>query len=418
MSKFHQDAEAQAALHTDTEYLLPVYARYPVVMERGVGVYLYDSSGHRYLDLMAGMGVNALGHAHPRMVATMCEQAGSLIHLSPQYVTRYAGELAERLCDVAGMTGAFFSTGGAEAVEGALKLARAHALENFSGSKPRVVALLAGYHGRTYGSQSVTGQEKYRAGFEPGIPGVDFVPREDMDALRAAVTDETCAIIMEPVLGEGGVYPLSAEYLREARRLADTHRALLIFDEIQCGLGRTGAWFAFERANVRPDVLLLGKPLGGGLPLSAMLVTADLFHTIKLGGHASTLGGSPLACRLGLEFLRVVEQESLLEQVTDTGNYLRQHLDRLASSVSIAKEARGVGLLQALELTMPGRPLAESALEQGLMLNVTQGNILRFLPPFLLTRAHVDTAMAVIEPLLAEAERAAEPVLTAHGRTA
>lgn len=417
MTRFRQDATAQVSLHTDSEYLLPVYARYPVVMERGKGVYLFDSSGHRYLDLMAGMGVNALGHAHPRMVAAVCEQAASLIHLSPQYVTRYAGELAEKLCDLSGMAGAFFSTGGAEAVEGALKLVRAHAQENFSGSKLRVVALLGGYHGRTYGSQSVTGQAKYRAGFEPGIPGVDFVPREDLDTLRTAVTDETCAIIMEPVLGEGGVHPLSAGFLREARRLADAHRALLIFDEIQCGLGRTGEWFAFEQAGVRPDILLLGKPLGGGLPLSAMLVTADLFHTLKLGGHASTLGGSPLACRLGLEFLKVVEQEGLLEQVTDTGEYIGSYLEQLALSSSLATQARGIGLLQALELTIPGRPLAESALEQGLMLNVTQGNILRFLPPFLLTREHVDAAMAIIEPLLAAAEHAVEPHLAAQGKS-
>ena len=262
---------------------------------------------------------------------------------------------------------------------------------------------------------SVTGQAKYRDEFEPGIPGADFVPREDLEALRAAVTDDTCAILLETVLGEGGVYVISPEYLREARRLADKHRALLILDEIQCGLGRTGKWFAFEHHDVKPDVLLLGKPLGGGLPLSALLVNGDLFHTLGLGKHGSTLGGSPMACRLGLEFLDVVEDEDLLARVTDTGTYLARRLQALASS-DIAVEARGIGLIQSLELTIPGRPLAEEALEQGLMLNFVQGNIMRFLPAFLLERSHVDAAMEIIEPLLEAAARATQGEMLAAAR--
>jgi acetylornithine/N-succinyldiaminopimelate aminotransferase len=406
MSRFQQNSQAKPILRRDSEFLLPVYARFPVVMERGEGVHLFDSSGNRYLDMMAGLGVSALGHAHPRMVAATADQAAKIVHLSPLYCGPHAGELAERLCALSGMAGVFYSTGGSEAVEGALKVARAHALQNYSESKYRVISLLGSYHGRTYGSMSVTGQAKYRDEFEPGIPGADFVPREDIEALRAAVTDDTCAILLETVLGEGGVFELSAEYLREARRLADKHRALLILDEIQCGLGRTGKWFAFEHHGVRPDVLLLGKPLGGGLPLSALLVNADLFHTLGLGKHGSTLGGSPMACRLGLEFLDVVEDEGLLDRVTDTGAHLRRRLQALVSSSDIAVEARGLGLIQALELSIPGRPLAEEALERGLMLNFVQGNIMRFLPAFLLERSHVDTAMDIIEPLLAQAAEA------------
>ncbi len=406
MVRFQQSPAAEPVLRRDSEYLLPVYARFPVVMDRGEGVHLFDTSGNRYLDMMAGLGVNALGHAHPRMVAATADQAAKIIHLSPQYCTPYAGELAERLCALSGMAGVFFSTGGAEAVEGALKVARAHARQNYSQSKYRVISLLGSYHGRTYGSMSVTGQAKYRDEFDPGIPGADFVPREDIDALRAAVTSDTCAILLETVLGEGGVFELSAEYLREARRLADKHRALLILDEIQCGLGRTGKWFAYEHHGVKPDVLLLGKPLGGGLPLSALLVNADLFHTLGLGKHGSTLGGSPLACRLGLEFLDVVEDEDLLARVTDTGAYLGRRLHTLAGSSDLAIEARGIGLIQALELNIPGRPLAEEALEQGLMLNFVQGNIMRFLPAFLLERSHVDAAMEIIEPLLDKAAEA------------
>ena len=408
MARFQQNSKAEPVLRRDSEFLLPVYARFPVVMERGEGVHLFDSSGHRYLDMMAGLGVNALGHAHPRMVAATADQAAKIIHLSPQYCTPYAGELGERLCALSGMAGVFYSTGGAEAVEGALKVARVHARQNYSDAKYRVVSLLGSYHGRTYGAMSVTGQAKYRDDFEPGIPGADFVPREDIEALRATVTDDTCAILLETVLGEGGVYEISTEYLREARRLADKHRALLILDEIQCGLGRTGKWFAYEHHDVKPDVLLLGKPLGGGLPLSALVVNADLFHTLGLGKHGSTLGGSPLACRLGLEFLDVVEDEDLLARVTGTGAYLGQRLQALASSCDIAVEARGIGLIQALELTIPGRPLAEEALEQGLMLNFIQGSIMRFLPAFVLERSHVDEAMEIIEPLLANASQAIE----------
>ena len=408
MSRFQQNTAAASILRRDSEYLLPVYARFPVVMERGDGVHLFDSSGNRYLDMMAGLGVNALGHAHPRMVAATADQASKIIHLSPQYCTPYAGELAERLCALSGMAGVFYSTGGAEAVEGALKLARVHARQNYSDSKVRVVSLLGSYHGRTYGAMSVTGQAKYRDEFEPGIPGADFVPREDLEALRAAVNVDTCAILLETVLGEGGVYEISAGYLREARRLADKYRALLILDEIQCGLGRTGKWFAYEHHDVKPDVLLLGKPLGGGLPLSALLVNSDLFHTLGLGKHGSTLGGSPMACRLGLEFLDVVEDEDLLQRVTDTGAYLGSRLRSLAASCDVAVEARGIGLIQGLQLSISGRPLAEEALEQGLLLNFVQGSVMRFLPAFLLERAHVDTAMNIIEPLLAQAVEAAK----------
>ncbi|GAA3764864.1 aspartate aminotransferase family protein [Terriglobus aquaticus] len=408
MNLFHQNSDAERMLERDREWLLPVYARFPIVMERGEGVYLFDTSGNRYLDMMAGLGVNALGHAHPRMVRATADQARMLVHLSPQYCTPYAGELAERLCALSGMEGVFYSTGGSEAVEGAIKVARAYAAEAFGPHKHRIVSLLGSYHGRTLGSLAVTGQTKYRDNFGPDLPGVDFVVRDDLASLQAAVSDETCCILIETVLGEGGVYEVSPEFLAEARRLADKHHALLVLDEIQCGLGRTGDWFAFPRIGVKPDVLILGKPLGGGIPLSALLVTGPLFHALGLGKHGSTLGGSPMACRLGLEFLSVVEDEGLLARVTDTGAYLRTHLDGLARELDIAMEARGIGLIQGLELSIPGRPIAESALEQGLMLNFVQGNVMRFLPSFLLERQHVDTAMEIIRPLLHKANREAK----------
>ncbi len=416
MLRFRQNSTAADILLRDTEWLLPVYARFPVVMERGQGVYLYDSSGNQYLDLMAGLGVNALGHAHPRMVTAMADQADRLVHLSPQYCTPYAGQLAEKLCTLAGMSGAFFSTGGAEAVEGALKLVRAYAAENYSALKHRIVSLHGSYHGRTLGALSVTGQAKYRDGFGPELAGADYVTRESISELQQAVSDDTCCILLETVLGEGGIYELSPEYLREARRLADRHRALLVLDEIQCGLGRTGDWFAFESTGVRPDVLILGKPLGGGVPLSALLVTGPLFHALGLAKHGSTLGGTPLACRLGLESLSVVEDEGLLARVQDTGQYLHEQLNELVQESEIAVEVRGRGLIQGIQLTVPGRPIAEIGLEQGVLFNVVQGNVMRFLPSFLLERSHVDAMMDVLRPALEAAAIAQAPVLAAAGR--
>jgi acetylornithine/N-succinyldiaminopimelate aminotransferase len=400
MFNLRQDADAQRILARDSQTLLPVYNRYPVVMERGDGVHLFDSSGHPYLDLMAGLGVNALGHAHPRMVQAMADQAGKLVHLSPHYASRYPGERAERLCDLSGMKGVFYSTGGSEAVEGALKLARTHARQGFSHAKHGIVALKNSYHGRTYGSLSVTGQEKYRLDFGPGLPHVTFVDRNNLDQLRAAVNETTAAILLEPLLGEGGVHEVDSAFLAEARTLADRHHALLIYDEIQSGLGRTGDWFAFTRSGVQPDVLILGKPLGGGVPLSALLVNERLFDAFGVAKHGSTLGGSPFACRLGLEFLNIVEDEALLSRVKDTGNYLLDQLRQLAANTETVVEARGRGLMLGLELTQPGRPIAEAALAQGLLLNIVQGNVMRFLPSFLLERKHVDVAIEIISRII------------------
>ena len=416
MSSFRQNSAAQQVIRRDNETLMPIYARYPVVMERGQGVHLFDTSGNRYLDMMAGMGVNALGHAHPRMVAAMVEQAGKIVHLSPQYVHRYSVDLAERLCDLSGMHGVFFSTGGTEAIEGALKLARTYGRQNFTSPKDRVVALRMSYHGRTYGSLAVTGQQKYSEDFGPSLPGTIFIDRNNIEQLREAMDGTVCAVVLEPILGEGGVWECSAEFLAEARRLATKFGALLMFDEIQCGLGRLGTWCAFESSGVRPDVLIFGKPLGGGIPLSAMLVTEPLFNAIGRGKHASTLGGTPMACRLGLEFISIVEDEDLLSQVTDTGAYLAQGLAEIARSTELAVESRGRGLLQALELSIPGRPLCEAALAEGLMLNCVQGNTLRFLPPFLLQRQHVDIAVECIGRLLSETASALDGSLATAGK--
>jgi acetylornithine/N-succinyldiaminopimelate aminotransferase len=390
---------ASEILARDEEYLLPVYARYPVVMERGEGCRLFDVDGNKYLDMMGGLGVNALGHAHPRMMAATTEQAGLLVHLSPQFSNKWASLLAERLCSLSGMAGAFFSTGGSEAVEGALKLARTYGRQTGGAQKLEIVALYGGYHGRTFGSMSVTGQSKYSADFGPGLGGVRFVDRNSIEELRAAVTPATCAILVEPVLGEGGVHFLSADFLAEARRLADANGAVLIFDEIQSGLGRTGQWFAYTKTGVTPDALILGKPLGGGIPLSALLVNKALFDSFGMAKHGSTLGGTPLGCRLGCEFLSVMEDENILANTRKSGKLLGERLARLANEYDEVLEVRGEGLMWGVELSVPARPIAEEGLRRGVMFNVVQGNVLRFLPPLILTEAQVDEAMDVLEAI-------------------
>ncbi len=392
---------ASDVLRRDEEHLIPVYSRYAIVMESGQGCRLTDVDGKRYLDMMGGLGVNALGHGHPRMMAAMVDQAGKMIHLSPQYSNQWPSLLAERLCAMAGMTGVFFSTGGSEAVEGALKLARTHGRQTGGVKKHEMVALRGSYHGRTFGSLSVTGQDKYSVDFGPGLPGVKFIRRNDIAELREAVSETTCAILLEPVLGEGGIQFCSNEFMVEARRLADEVGALLIFDEIQSGLGRTGEWFAFERSGVRPDVLILGKPLGGGLPLSALLVTEKLFHSFGMAKHGSTLGGTPLACRLGCEFLAVMEEEDVLAGARAAGARLETRLRKIAAEFEEVVEVRGAGLMWGVEMTVPARPIAEAGLERGVLFNVVQGNVLRFLPPLILTVAEVDEAMDVLDEVMA-----------------
>ena len=388
----------------DGEFLLPVYPRYGVVLDHGQGPYLYDAEGHRYLDLMTGLGVNVLGHAHPRLVEVYREQAGLLVHISNHYANRYSAELAEKLCSLSGMGGAFFSTAGTEAVEGAIKLARIVGRAGYGARKHGLVALEGGYHGRTMGALSVTGQLKYREDFEPGIPGVRFAMRNDLESLRNAVSDETCAILLEPLMGEGGVRECSREFIAEARRLADAHNALLIFDEIQTGLGRTGRWFAFESCGVKPDVVVVGKALGGGLPLSAILVRRDLRDAFGPGKHGSTLGGGPLACRLGLEVISVIEDEGLLSRVECSGAVLAAGLRGMAAELEIAGEARGCGMLQGLDLGIAARPVVEAGLGAGLMLNAVQGNVLRFLPPYILTDSQIEFAVAAVRALLTQAQ--------------
>ncbi len=409
MSRLEQIADLEK------RFLLSTYNRYPVGFERGKGVFLYDFEGKKYLDFVAGLGVNALGHAHPRIVKTIREQAARAIHLSNLYYNEYQGQLAERLCQLSGFNfdRVFFSNSGTEAMEGAIKLARLAGHKAGGDAKSQLVALGGSYHGRTFGAMSLTGQEKYRKGFEPLLENVTFVAQNNVGALDAAVNANTCAIVLEPIFGEGGILECSEEFLLACRTLADHYQAALIFDEIQCGLGRTGKIFAFQNFGVVPDIITIAKPIAAGVPLGAFLSKEHFASAISPGQHGTTFGGGPLACRVALEYLAIVEEEHLLENVVKVGGYLHQQLQEMVDKYAATREARGRGFIQGLVLDIPARPLVEQALAEGVLFNSTQDTVLRFLPPFLLEEKHVDKGIRVLKKLLGKKRKKAQSAASA-----
>ncbi len=402
----HSSAKFDQIAELERQFLLTTYNRYPVVLNRGKGVFLYDIEGKRYMDFVSGLGVNALGHAHPRIVKTIRDQASKLIHVSNLYYHEYQGPLAEKLCKLSGLDRAFFSNSGTEAIEGSIKLARLAGHRVGGDAKSKLVALEGSYHGRTFGALSLTGQEKHRKGFEPMLDDVTFVKQNDIEGLRAAVTDNTCAIVLEPIFGEGGIYECSVEFLRECRAQADQHRAALIFDEIQCGLGRTGTFFAFQTFGVTPDIVAIAKPIAAGLPLGAFIVKQE-FAGISPGQHGTTFGGGPLACRVALEFLSIVEEEKLLENVNKVGAYLQAKLKELVEKRAAAIGVRGRGFIQGIQLEIPARPIVDEALAEGVLFNSTQDTVVRFLPPFLMEEKHIDKGIRVLNKLLGKKRKAA-----------
>src|SRR5438876_5218285 len=403
-------------IERERQFLLQTYHRYPLVLQRGKGVFLYDLDGKRYLDFVAGLGVNALGHAHPRIVKVIREQAARVIHLSNLYYNEFQGLLAEKLCRLSGLQRAFFSNSGTESIEGSIKLARLAGHRAGGEAKSQLVGLEGSYHGRTFGAMSLTGQDKYRKGFEPLLEDVKFVPRDDLESLRTAVNDNTCAIVLEPIFGEGGIHECSVDFLKECRTLADRHRAALIFDEIQCGLGRTGTIFAFQSFGVTPDIVAIAKPIAAGLPLGAFLAKEEFATAISPGQHGTTFGGGPLACHVALEFLAVVEEQKLLENVNKVGAYLQQELKALVEKRAAAKEVRGRGFIQGIELDVPARPIVDAALEHGVLFNSTQDTVVRFLPPFLLEEKHVDKGIRLLKKLLGKKRQRVSELQTQSGQ--
>jgi len=394
-----------AVKELEKKYLLGTYARYEVLIDRGTGAYLIDKANKRYLDLLAGIGVNSLGYNHPRVKQVLRRQIKKPLHLSNLLYHEYQGRLAEKLASISGLDRVFFTNSGTESVEGCLKFARACAKPKF-----RVLALNDSFHGRTFGALSATGQQKYRAPFEPLVPGFDFVEFNDVADLEKKFSDEVCAVIFETIQGEGGIRPVSEKFYRRARELTSKSGAVLICDEIQCGLGRTGYWYAFHRfappkeKALLPDMVASAKPLGLGIPLGAILVNEKVAAAIQIGQHGTTFGGGPLACRASLEYFKILEEDKLLERVRSVGEYFKSRLAEL-KDLPVVKDVRGEGLMLAVELKVQGKEIVKKLLEQGFIINCTHDVVLRILPPFIITEKQIDKFVRALRPVL-EAENA------------
>ena len=381
------DESPNAVESREDAFLVKTYARTPFHPRDGKGARLYDADGRPYWDLLGGIAVNVLGHKHPRLVKTLKDASASLLHVSNLYYHPAQGILGETLVRASGLNRAFFCNSGTEANEAALKFAR------LATKKTKLVALEESFHGRTLGALSLTGHEAYRTPFAPLVPGVTFVAPNDVDALEAAVDDQTAAIFLEPVMGEGGIIPLTDEFLIAARQIADRKGALLILDEIQCGLGRTGHLFAFQKSGIVPDIVTLAKPLGGGLPLGAVLTGAALEGVVKPGHHGTTFGGNPVACRLGAVVLDEVEK--LLPQINALGAWFGKELAKLP-----VVEVRGAGLMWGIELDRPAAPVARELLDHGFVVGTAREKVLRLLPPYIVPKKalieFIDTLQLVL----------------------
>jgi len=382
---------------------MKTYGRYPIVAERGEGCRLWDVDGKAYLDFLAGVAVNNLGHCHPKVVAALREQAGRLLHCSNFYHIPQQVELAEWLCEHSFAERVFFCNSGAEANEAAMKLARKHSNEKHGEDRFEVITALASFHGRTIGAISATGQEKVKAGFTPMLEGFKHVPFGDVEAMRQAITPQSCAIMLEPLQGEGGVNVAPSGYLKAVRELCDEFDLLLIFDEVQVGCGRTGTLWAYEQDEVIPDAMTLAKALAGGPPIGALLTTEGLATSLGPGTHGSTFGGNPLVCAAALAAMQTINEKTLLDNCRAMGAYLTEKLEQLKGKYSFIKEIRGRGLIIGVELDIEGGPLVVKAMERGLLMNCTVGNVLRFVPPLIVNRAEIDEAMTILDEVLATA---------------
>jgi len=391
----------------EAKLLLPTYERNPILFVSGEGVHLIAEDGQRFLDLLSGIGVNALGYAHPAITAAIADQSRKLIHVSNLYFHEGQARLAMRLTATSGLDRAFFCNSGTEAWEAALKLARAYAgLKRSEGQHlgTKFLALEHSFHGRTMGSVATTHKEKYREPFAPVMPDVEFVRFNNLGDLRAKFSKDVCAILVEAIQGEGGIRPVSQEFMAEARKLTESTGALLICDEIQSGLGRTGNSFAYQHYGIQPDVVTLAKPIAGGLPLGAMLCREEAARAIHPGMHGTTFGGGPLACAVALAVLETIEQEHLLEHVTDVGTYFKARLSELAEKHSAIVDVRGLGLMLAVELDSAdlGKQVLAEMFNRQILINLTSETVLRFLPPYILQHKHVDVAITALDEILRE----------------
>ncbi len=405
-----EPARSLPALSDADQFLLPTYKRSPIVFTHGRGAYVFDWTGKKYLDFLGGIAVNALGHAHPRIVKTIRRESARALHFSNLFHNEFQGPLARKLVEWSGLDRVFFANSGTEAIDGALKLARlcgrpAEGARANARAKTRILAMKNSFHGRTFGALSVTATEKYRAPFEPLVPGVEFVQFNDVPDLESKFDETVCAVILETIQGEGGIYPVSEEFWERARALASEHGALLIADEIQCGLGRTSRYFAYQNFSSKPDIAVIAKPLAAGLPLGAILTSNAIASRVSPGLHGTTFGGGPMICAVALEFLKIVEDEKLLKNIRARGLEIRAGLDKLKSRFDFIKEIRGEGCMFGVELSIEGGPFVTEALKRGLLINCTHDFTIRLLPPFLITKAQVREFLHLFEKILSETPR-------------
>ncbi len=383
------------------KYLMNTYNRFPIVLRKGRGMKVWSSDGKEYLDFVGGIAVNCLGHCHPKVVIALQKQAQRLIHVSNLYHIEPQIKLARLLVELSFADKVFFCNSGTEAIEGAIKLARKYAKDHSPHNKFEIITAYSSFHGRTMGALSATGQEKIQKGFEPLLPGFKHVPFNNIEALRKAVTDNTCAVLLEPIQGEGGVRMPSEDYFEQVRKICDEHNLLLILDEIQTGMGRTGKLFAYENFNIKPDIITLAKGLGGGVAIGAVLAKDSVAASFQHGTHASTFGGNPLACAAAEATIEaLLEDGFILDSCRRMGEYFINRLEKLKKDYpSTIIEARGLGLMIGLELTKAGGPIVEACAKRGILINCTSGNVLRFTPPLIVVEKEIDHLIDVLEDI-------------------
>lgn len=383
-------------------YLMHTYNRFPVALRKGSGMKVWSVDGKEYLDFVGGIAVNCLGHCHPKVVIAIQKQAQRLMHVSNLYYIEPQVHLARTLVENSFADKVFFCNSGAEANEAAIKLARRYFREISGENRFEVVTAMNSFHGRTFAALSATGQEKFKTGFDPLVPGFTHVPYNDIDALASAVTERTCAILLEPIQGESGVRVPDADYLKKVRDLCDRNGILLILDEVQTGMGRTGKLFAYEHFGITPDIMTLAKGLGSGIPIGAMLATDKVAVAFQPGSHASTFGGNPLVCAAALTTITIIlEDDLLLDQCRRMGEYLMERLRNIRKEFpSVVADIRGMGLLVGMELTKEGTPVVNACIERGILINCTAGNVLRFMPPLIVTEKEIDHLADVLEQVL------------------
>ena len=384
----------------DKEDYISVFARYNIVLDHGDGPYVYDTQGKKYIDFLAGIAVNVVGHNYKPLVDAVSRQAAKMIHCSNLYYTEVQVEAAEKLKKLSGMDKVFFGNSGAEANEGAIKLARKYATD-IDPEKIQIISAIHSFHGRTIATLTATGQDHYHHGFGPLPAGFDYVPFNDIEALEAKMSDKTCAVMLEAIQGEGGVHVPDEDYLPKVRSLCDKYNAVLIFDEVQCGMGRTGTFFGCQQFGVKPDIVTLAKGLAGGVPIGAFMATDKVANAFHAGDHGSTFGGNPLACAAACVVLDALIDGNLMENAKEIGAYLQSKFEEYkAKYPNLIKEVRGRGLILGMELTRPGREIANECLDYGAIINCTAGNVLRFVPPLNITKAHVDELISVLDKVL------------------